>query len=66
MSVNSTETVDIQCPYCGETVGIIVDCSVENQNYIEDCQVCCRPINLAVAIDGEGVPVVEVSQEDEV
>ncbi len=33
---------------------------------IEDCQVCCRPINPAVAIDGEGVTVVEVSQEDEV
>ena len=66
MSVNSTETVDIQCPYCSETVEIIIDCSVENQSYIEDCQVCCRPINLVVGFDKLGEPVVKASQEDEV
>ncbi|HSC47655.1 MAG TPA: CPXCG motif-containing cysteine-rich protein, partial [Gammaproteobacteria bacterium] len=38
--------VEIQCPYCGETIEIVVDCSIENQRYIEDCQVCCRPIDL--------------------
>ena len=41
----------IQCPYCGEGISILVDCSVEDQSYIEDCEVCCRPINLWIHID---------------
>ena len=64
--MNRTESVDIQCPYCGEILPIVVDCSVENQRYIEDCQVCCRPINLVLAIDEEGTPTVEASREDDV
>lgn len=32
------------CPYCGETVDTAVDLSGGDQTYIEDCQVCCRPI----------------------
>lgn len=64
--MNRTESIHIQCPYCGETIEISVDCSVENQSYIEDCQVCCRPINLAVVIDAAGTPVVEASREDDV
>ena len=35
---------DIVCPYCGEEIGIVVDVSVPEQEYVEDCFVCCRPI----------------------
>ena len=42
---------DIQCPYCGETITIMIDSSVPVQTYIEDCQVCCHPITIAVHID---------------
>ena len=65
MPENNIETVGIECPYCGETIEISVDCSVENQRYIEDCQVCCRPINIAVVIDETGVPAVQTSGEDD-
>jgi hypothetical protein len=44
----------IQCPYCGESIDIVIDDSVEQQQYIEDCQVCCRPINIGVTIGDEG------------
>lgn len=44
----------ILCPYCGEYVGVLVDHSVPHQNYIEDCQVCCRPINFRIAVDLDG------------
>jgi len=60
-----TEAVEIQCPYCGECIEISVDCSVENQSYIEDCQVCCRPMDITVVIDADGVPNIEVSAEDD-
>ena len=65
MAAIGTEAVEIQCPYCGETVEIVVDCSVESQSYIEDCQVCCRPMNLLVAIDEAGKPEVQALAEDE-
>lgn len=64
--MNRTEAVEIQCPYCGERIEISVDCSVENQSYIEDCQVCCWPIEIAVTMDETGIASVEVSSEDDV
>jgi len=57
--------VDVTCPYCGETIGLMMDLSAGDQNYIEDCQVCCRPIVVAVAVDEDGEPQVTVSGEDE-
>ena len=32
------------CPYCGESISMLVDLSVSDQEYIEDCEVCCNPI----------------------
>lgn len=50
--------VSIHCPYCGEQVSVIADDSVPEQQYTEDCQVCCRPIVLDVVSDpNEGVSV---------
>jgi len=33
-----------QCPYCWEEVSVLLDPSITHQTYIEDCEVCCRPI----------------------
>ncbi len=45
----------IQCPYCGEMFETEIDTSGGSQEYIEDCQVCCRPIvfRIEVGVDGE-------------
>jgi hypothetical protein len=59
------ETAYIDCPYCGERIELVIDCSVGNQEYVEDCQVCCRPISLYVILDEDGVPRVEARREDE-
>ena len=40
-----------QCPYCWETISMLLDSSVRNQTYIEDCEVCCRPIEVTVNFD---------------
>jgi len=42
----------IYCPYCGESIEVQVDTSVGDQAYIEDCQVCCRPIELNLMVAG--------------
>lgn len=45
---------DISCPYCGEVITVLIDDSVPHQTYIEDCQVCCRPIEFDVWVsDGD-------------
>ena len=44
-----------QCPYCLEEISILLDLSVDDsQSYIEDCEVCCRPIQISyTAEDGQ-------------
>jgi hypothetical protein len=59
-----TDIARIQCPYCGESIEIIIDGSVEQQNYIEDCSVCCRPIELSVVVSEDEVSV-NAKRDDE-
>ena len=46
--------VDVHCPYCGEPLELLVDASEDGQRYIEDCQVCCQPIEFKVQVDPAG------------
>ncbi|PYK40265.1 MAG: CPXCG motif-containing cysteine-rich protein [Verrucomicrobia bacterium] len=39
---------EIICPHCGESFPLEVDTSQPDQSIIEDCTVCCRPINLTI------------------
>lgn len=49
-----TTTADVGCPYCGETITLFLDLSVDSQSYIEDCSVCCQPMTVSyVVADGE-------------
>ena len=56
---------NISCPYCGEQISILVDASVPEQRYVEDCQVCCRPIVLDVSVDTEGNVILGARSENE-
>ena len=53
-SSQATEFVTIQCPYCGEGFETAVDLSAGSFTYVEDCQVCCQPIELAGEVDDAG------------
>ena len=55
----------IDCPYCGEPVEILLDASIPSQHYIEDCQVCCRPITLTVDVDDDGAIAVRARGEND-
>ena len=35
-----------QCPYCWEEISMLFDSSIHNQTYIEDCEICCNPIEI--------------------
>ena len=48
------EVVAIHCPYCGESYENAVDLSAGSQSYVEDCAVCCRPIEIALRVGDDG------------
>lgn len=52
-----TPFVTVQCPYCGESFETAVDSSAGAFRYIEDCYVCCQPIELAGEVDDDGAPL---------
>ncbi len=44
----------INCAYCTESMSIVIDLSAGGQTYIEDCQICCQPMQIAFDVsDGE-------------
>lgn len=46
-------STQVACPYCGESIELLVDDSAGAQQYIEDCHVCCRPIVVTVVVDDD-------------
>jgi len=36
----------IRCPYCDEIMEIVIDLSAGDQSYVEDCEVCCQPMQV--------------------
>ena len=59
------DSQDIECPYCGEVISLLLDSSAGSQRYIEDCHVCCRPIEVRVSVDDDGMVAVDAWGQDE-
>jgi hypothetical protein len=53
-TTDSTPFVQVQCPYCGESFETRLDLTAGSSSYVEDCQVCCQPIELDVAVNANG------------
>ena len=48
------EEQSFTCPYCWQEISMILDLSSGDQSYIEDCEVCCRPLRISFSsYDGE-------------
>jgi len=68
--IPADESVLVECPYCGATVHMVPDpggleSPGQLQEYVEDCEVCCRPWQVRVSRDPEGGTVVELRTDDE-
>lgn len=63
--MHSLSEQPVTCPFCGEPISIVVDHSIGEQEYIEDCQVCCRPLLLSISIDENGEASVIARNENE-
>ena len=56
----------VTCPYCGEWMEIAVDPgSGPRQEYVEDCQVCCRPWQVTLTYDEDGAAHVDAQAADD-
>lgn len=43
-----------QCPHCFQEISMLIDMSISKQSYVEDCEVCCNPLQINLEIeDGE-------------
>ena len=59
-----TKTVRAYCPCCGEQITLVADCSIAHQVYIEDCEVCCRPISIEATADENGAVILTLTDEN--
>jgi len=50
-----------QCPYCWEEISMLLDPSVSKQVYVEDCEVCCNPIEITAGFENGELSVFEAS-----
>ena len=63
--MNGLQSKSVQCPCCWETFEAVIDCSVNEQEYVEDCYVCCRPLVFQVQADGAFVIDIKVTSENQ-
>jgi len=60
------EPATAACPYCGEPFTTLAEASVGDQIYVEDCTVCCRPIEVRLRFAQDGtLEALEVAREDD-
>lgn len=61
--MNPEEGIEVNCPWCNEAITLIVECIEPEQEYVEDCPVCCAPMFVRVAMPQYGLPWVAVERE---
>jgi transcription elongation factor Elf1 len=47
----TTQEQRFDCPHCGEAISMVLDLSAGSQRYIEDCEVCCNPIEIIFQVE---------------
>jgi len=63
--LGSDTAAEAACPHCGESMHLLLDPGGGAfQDYIEDCQVCCRPCLVRVRYDADGGADVQVEAAD--
>ena len=63
--INEVSAKTIRCPYCGERLDILVDGSLPEQEYVEDCSVCCRPMLIYFELaDGEILAITDTEKDE--
>lgn len=56
------EEVFFQCPYCFEQISFVLETEYAKQSYIEDCEVCCRPIQITYALEDNKLKILSLDR----
>jgi hypothetical protein len=65
MSAYALQESTVYCPYCGEAIAVLLNPEDVGTSYIEDCQVCCQPIEFVVSEASGGWLEAEVRSDNE-
>ena len=57
------DSISLECPHCGESFSLAMDVSEGSAEFTVDCEVCCRPMTVAVRIDDGEIVGLEVTAE---
>lgn len=52
----------LYCPYCFQQISMLIDLSINRQEYVEDCEVCCNPITIKVMVQDRQVVQLEAEK----
>ncbi|MGD8358305.1 MAG: CPXCG motif-containing cysteine-rich protein [Lysobacterales bacterium] len=66
LAVEPLQEVQVFCPYCGERISLLLDVSLAEEEYVEDCEVCCQPIRIRFSLLPDGSATVKVIRERDV
>jgi len=53
----------LQCPFCGQRVGLVIDTSVPSQRFTTDCEVCCRPFEVIVECEPGAILTLRLAED---
>ena len=59
------EEHEFTCPYCWQPISMVLDLSTSIQDYVEDCEVCCRPMDIKVRVPAPGSLQIDVRREND-
>jgi hypothetical protein len=65
VAVQDLNEIEVECPYCGAPFSVLVDTSAGDNDYIEDCQVCCQPIEFKLQVGSMGEFQLLARREDD-
>jgi hypothetical protein len=57
------EEAEVICPFCGQSFAVSIDTSVASQRFTTDCEVCCRPFQIAAECEPGGILSLDVQSE---
>ena len=52
----------ISCPFCAERMTVVIDLSAGGQSYVEDCQVCCQPMQVTFDVYDDELVALQVDR----
>ena len=50
------------CPHCWQTIGVLLDLSAGGQQYVQDCEVCCNPLEIVYEVQDGAICAFKVSE----